>query len=493
MSMLPRNNQPWYQNLFGTGSNVFGASNSNTDALQKAGLLTEADINKANNQSLMRGLLGTAISYISQPKNQGYGSALPYLGKAFMSGMESAQKPLDELTNKANMTIKMGDYKRQQDAQAREDAKRQFRESLYTTKVDENGVAQPYIDETKMREMEIKYPEMYQQYLQNNKLRMEAAKLESEAKGGGLSDTFSKISQDKFTKESVADYIATGDRRKLVPLDEYKNDLEVRNMIAQAQHDYGVDITGGASTQGKAPGSVPSQQAQKQPGDNMSTLTLPYSGVETIPEIYRPNVPGKRKLELEAKRVDEVRKLRANTQGLRQERNAIHKVLNSGNLHKVTGFQGMFPNWAGGEAADVDALLYNIQQKEFLNNYLQIKESGGGFGALSEKEGERLERIRINLSQAQSPEQIAQNLIELDEILALGEQAVYEDYMSLYGEYDYKPMPLVGYGDSIYVKKSSSSTGSVGGINLNIGDIRDGYRYKGGNSNDPSSWEKVND
>ena len=491
--MLPKNNQPWYQNIFGTNSNIFGASNSNTDALQKAGLLTQEDINKANNQSLMRGLLGTAISYISQPKNQGYGSALPYLGKAFMSGMESAQKPLDELTNKANMTIKMSDFKRQKDAQAREDAKRQFRENLYTTKIDENGVEKPYIDPLKMEEMRIKYPEMYQQYLQNNKLEMEAAKLEKEARGGGIADTFSKISQDKFTKESVKDYIATGDRTKLVPLDEYKNDLEVRKMIAEAEYEYGVDIAGGAHTQGKASGSVPSQQAQKQPGDNMSTLTLPYSGVETIPEIYRSGIPRKRKLELEAKRVDEVRKLRANTDSLRQERNAIHKVLNAGNLHKVVGWQSHFADWRGGEAADTAALLYNIQQKEFLNNYLQIKESGGGFGALSEKEGERLERIRVNLSEAQSPQQIAENLIELDEILAKGEKAVYEDYMSLYGEYDYKPMALKGYSDSIYVKKSSSDTGSVGGMNLSIGEIRDGYRYKGGNSNDPSSWEKVND
>jgi hypothetical protein len=493
--MLPKNNQPWYQNLFGTGSNVFGASNSNTDALQKAGLLTEADINKANNQSLMRGLLGTAISYISQPKNQGYGSALPYLGKAFMSGMESAQKPLDQLTNKANMTIKMADYKRQQDAQAREDAKRQFRENLFETKFDDKGVARPYIDPIKMEEMRVKYPEMYQQYLQNNKLEMEAAKLERESLGGGLNDTFSKVSQDKFTQESVAEYLATGDRRKLVPLDAHKNDLEVKKMIAQAQYEYGVDISGGASTQGQAQGSVPSQQAQKQPGDNMSTLVMPYSGDELIPEIYRTDIPTKRKHELEAQRKDERNKLRAGASSLREERKAIHKVLNAGNLHEVSGFQGQFKSFPWSPAANTEALLYNIQQKEFLNNYLQIKASGGGFGALSEKEGERLERIKINLQKEQNPKQIAELLMELDDLLAKEELSMYEDYMSVYGEYDYKPAELPGYSDSIYVKKESEdrSKGNVAGFNLRVGEIKNGYRYKGGPTSDPSSWEKVND
>lgn len=124
----------WYNNLFG-GSNVFGASPTNTDALVTAGLISEEDIEKAQKQSLMRGLLGTAVSYISQPKNQGYGSALPYLGKAFMTGMEQAQAPYNNLTTKANMQMKMDQYKRQQDAYAREDKAREnlskFKEGLY--------------------------------------------------------------------------------------------------------------------------------------------------------------------------------------------------------------------------------------------------------------------------------------------------------------------------------------------------------------------------
>ena len=62
------------KNVFGTGSNIFGASGNNTDSLVKNGLLQQTDVDKASNQSLFRGLLGTAVGYLAQPKNQGYGS-----------------------------------------------------------------------------------------------------------------------------------------------------------------------------------------------------------------------------------------------------------------------------------------------------------------------------------------------------------------------------------------------------------------------------------
>ena len=93
----------WYNDILGTGANIFGAGPSDSLDVYKQtpGLLPDPDMQKAQKQSLVRGLLGTAVSYLSQPKNQGYGSALPYLGKAFQAGMSEAQKPYDELENAA--------------------------------------------------------------------------------------------------------------------------------------------------------------------------------------------------------------------------------------------------------------------------------------------------------------------------------------------------------------------------------------------------------
>ncbi len=103
------------KNIFGTGANIFGASPSNTDALVKNGLLQQTDVDKAKNQSLVRGLLGAGIGYLAQPKNQGYGSEIPYIAKGFQQGMEQAQKPFDKLITDANQNVKLEDYKFKKD------------------------------------------------------------------------------------------------------------------------------------------------------------------------------------------------------------------------------------------------------------------------------------------------------------------------------------------------------------------------------------------
>ncbi len=99
------------KNIFGTGSNIFGAGSTiDTEAYKQAGLLNQADVDKASNQSLMRGLLGAGISYLAQPQNKGYGTITPYLGKALQDGMVQAQKPYDNLTSNIEQTRKLQEY-----------------------------------------------------------------------------------------------------------------------------------------------------------------------------------------------------------------------------------------------------------------------------------------------------------------------------------------------------------------------------------------------
>ena len=99
------------KDIFGTGSNIFGAgSNIDTEAYKQAGLLNQADIDKASNQSLMRGLLGSTVGYLAQPKNQGYGSSIPYIFKGVQQGMQEAQKPYNNLTANIEQTRKLQEY-----------------------------------------------------------------------------------------------------------------------------------------------------------------------------------------------------------------------------------------------------------------------------------------------------------------------------------------------------------------------------------------------
>lgn len=81
------------KDLIPRNTNIFGAT---TPSYLNA-IATPEQIQTAKNQSLFQGLLGTAIGYLAQPKNQGYGSAVPYLAKSYLQGMEMAQSPYQRL------------------------------------------------------------------------------------------------------------------------------------------------------------------------------------------------------------------------------------------------------------------------------------------------------------------------------------------------------------------------------------------------------------
>lgn len=73
------------------GLNIFGAKPS--DAL--TGILSPVDQEKLKNQALAQGVLGGLATYLSTPKNLGAGSPLPYLGKAYLGGMQQSQGAFD--------------------------------------------------------------------------------------------------------------------------------------------------------------------------------------------------------------------------------------------------------------------------------------------------------------------------------------------------------------------------------------------------------------
>jgi len=85
-------------NLF-SGMNIFGAklpdyltgtpAQGETPAVP--GLLTADQQEKLRNQALLSGLIGAGATYLATPKNQGYGSALPYIAKSYLGGMQASQ------------------------------------------------------------------------------------------------------------------------------------------------------------------------------------------------------------------------------------------------------------------------------------------------------------------------------------------------------------------------------------------------------------------
>ena len=79
---------------FFDGMNVFGTS-------IPTGILDSAQEEKLRKQALTQGLLGTLATYVATPKNLGAGSALPYLGKAYLGGMGASQDVVDRTLNNA--------------------------------------------------------------------------------------------------------------------------------------------------------------------------------------------------------------------------------------------------------------------------------------------------------------------------------------------------------------------------------------------------------
>jgi len=80
-------------NLF-SGMNIFGTS-------IPTGILDPNQEEKLRNQALLSGVLGAGATYLATPKNLNTGSALPYLGKAFLGGMGSSQSAVDTALNNA--------------------------------------------------------------------------------------------------------------------------------------------------------------------------------------------------------------------------------------------------------------------------------------------------------------------------------------------------------------------------------------------------------
>jgi hypothetical protein len=81
------------------------------------GLLGEEGVQKLQRQALGTGLINAALGFIAQPRNQRYGSALPYLGKALAAGYESGQNVIAGGLRDYETQQKIAEMKRKQEQQ----------------------------------------------------------------------------------------------------------------------------------------------------------------------------------------------------------------------------------------------------------------------------------------------------------------------------------------------------------------------------------------
>ena len=133
----------YLKNLVPEDTTIFGASPSpNLKRMAKLGLLNgnyEDIVADATKRSNFSGLLNTALSYVSQPKNQGYGSIVPYLAKAGVAGVNAGQKVFDQLGTDAMTNATLEDMKAKRIAANKKDSP--FAKPNVLNSTDESKVA----------------------------------------------------------------------------------------------------------------------------------------------------------------------------------------------------------------------------------------------------------------------------------------------------------------------------------------------------------------
>lgn len=214
----------WYDfltDIGGTGYNIFGAAPSeNTKIMQEMGLLGEDAVKKAQQQSLLKGLLTTGLSYAAQPKTGGYGSTIPYLAKAGLAGVQAAQSPYDQLTQDAIMKQQLKEIAFQQSERDRELQKRSDLEDIlsgygknkipeYTTLPSGEVAPRPVFDVAKQAALKGDNKETIRKLI----------------KGNFLSEAANMISIDEALKDKAN--VKYWDNIGLVDMDKYN---ETRNL-----------------------------------------------------------------------------------------------------------------------------------------------------------------------------------------------------------------------------------------------------------------------
>jgi hypothetical protein len=456
----------YLKDIFGTGTNIFGASaGGETDLLIKNGLLSQEAVDKAQNASLISGLIGTGVAYAAQPKNQEYGSFVPYLAKGFQQGMEQAKTPFTELRSTANSAMKMEDYALQKQTRERSARSRELMDKIRNP---DGTINADVLTQLRAEDPAafLKYQELELNDAKIDKLYSEAEENRGEIANAGAIDMETYLKNaDKYTQESMTEAVRTGNPSLLVPLKENKNRDDVLAEYARIKNEYGEAEANNYMNSVSNGGQTSQYRVQAKPAVQDANYNYTdANGVTRTPIIFDTTQPQKVINEMRQLKPAVDKAFKSNQLLLRNARNGIRRLLATGDLGKITGVPGRFFNIPGGKAADADSLLKGIKEKEFLNNYQRIKAAGGGFGSLTEKEGERLEDMRAVLNKDQSPEQMERTLIRLEKELAKYEELDREEYYQTYGDKDkFELNALTEYESST---PNADSIGASGGSGI---------------------------
>lgn len=232
------------------------------------GLLGAEETDKLRKQALTTGLVNSAIALIAQPRNQRFGSALPYIGRALMAGQQAGQGVYNSALQGFEMQQKIAELKRQQEARkAFDEASKNIYKvtpaKYQETQVSGSGflpgvqqgeapnfnVSQQYAQPTIERTMiEPERKELNPEALMNIAMTGDPrasglftglktlSEITKPAKG---ESPFAKVDPKDFTSDSVAMFSRTGRYEDLVPIAKSGATEAIKNYEYAVSKGYG--------------------------------------------------------------------------------------------------------------------------------------------------------------------------------------------------------------------------------------------------------------
>lgn len=150
---------------------------------------------------------------------------------------------------------------------------------------------------------------------------------------------------------------------------------------------------------------------------------------------------------------------------------AANKLLKAPGLERIYGLQGKLPNVPGMAGADAQAQLETLKSQigfSVLQAMRDASKTGGALGAVTEKELGFLQNNLAALDKAQSVEQARESLQAIIKFTEDSKERLGMAYNMRHGQ------------------RAAQKPAAPA-----VGEVRQGYRFKGGNPADRNSWEQV--
>jgi hypothetical protein len=149
----------------------------------------------------------------------------------------------------------------------------------------------------------------------------------------------------------------------------------------------------------------PAINATNQAGGTLGQRAIQYGATR--------GVPPKDSMELEQQRPSATQSYVSTAQTMQRISDTVDKILANPGLNRITGWEGKLPNWPGGQASDLQALVNSLTSQQSIAGLESLRDeskTGAGLGRTTQNEFNALSATIANLTNAQSPESFSNAL-----------------------------------------------------------------------------------